>query len=253
MVNPTKRVTAGDPPLFSASRENLLSQAIEAMLAGSSTPLTDDTVLSPHAIVVRGKNNTADPLKVGDAVRVSTPISDPNGTGNLMLPPSFVCDKPNSDSELLLLGCIVRGAPAGKPVRIAMLGVVWARVDVSNASHKLAKPVSGNTTLASSSADGLPILWKPSGTGVKKCAVLFDRGAVPRIRIGKTDASVAPGGTVTVSIWRRESGGLVDTNENITNVRYDWIAAEAIAANKQVEITYFADESVWRITDAECP
>jgi hypothetical protein len=73
-------------------------------------------------------------------------------------------------------------------------------------------------------------------------------GDVQITKIGKTDASVAPDATVTVSIWRDGS----DTGENITGVKYDWMTSGTISSGKEVVITYFADEGIWRITGAEC-
>jgi len=68
------------------------------------------------------------------------------------------------------------------------------------------------------------------------------------VKIGKTDASVAPDATVTVSIWRDGA----DTTENVEDVQYDWMTSGTISSGKEVVITYFADEGIWRITGAEC-
>lgn len=68
------------------------------------------------------------------------------------------------------------------------------------------------------------------------------------VKIGKADADIAVGATGTISIWRN---GL-DTSEN-EDARLDWMAgSDQVSAGKEVLITWFADEALWRITGAEC-
>ena len=69
------------------------------------------------------------------------------------------------------------------------------------------------------------------------------------VRIGKADADIAVGATGTISIWRDGS----DTTENIEDVKLDWMAGTTqVSSGKEVMITWFADEGIWRITGAEC-
>ena len=69
------------------------------------------------------------------------------------------------------------------------------------------------------------------------------------VKIGKADADITVGSTGTISIWRNG----IDTGENIENVDLDWMAgATDVSAGKEVMITWFADEGLWRITGAEC-
>ncbi len=67
-------------------------------------------------------------------------------------------------------------------------------------------------------------------------------------KIGKADADIAVDATGTISIWR---DGL-DTTENV-DAKLDWMAGTTqVSAGKEVLITWFADEGIWRITGAEC-
>ncbi len=68
------------------------------------------------------------------------------------------------------------------------------------------------------------------------------------VKIGKADADITVGSTGTVSIWRAG----VDTTENET-ASLDWMAGTTqVSLGKEVMITWFADEGIWRITGAEC-
>ena len=68
-------------------------------------------------------------------------------------------------------------------------------------------------------------------------------------KIGKADADITAGSTGTVSIWRDGA----DTTENIEDVELDWMhGGTKVSSGKQVMITFFADEGIWRITGAEC-
>lgn len=49
----------------------------------------------------------------------------------------------------------------------------WAKVNVTDAGHGFAKIITAGTLFDSHAADGLPILWKQSGTGEKWAVVLL--------------------------------------------------------------------------------
>ena len=73
-------------------------------------------------------------------------------------------------------------------------------------------------------------------------------GGMQTAKIGKADADIAVGTTGTISIWRDGS----DTTENET-AKLDWMAGTTqVSSGKEVMITWFADEGIWRITGAEC-
>ena len=68
------------------------------------------------------------------------------------------------------------------------------------------------------------------------------------VKIGKADADISVGFTGTISIWRDGA----DTNEN-EEAKLDWMAGTTqVSLGKEVMITWFADEGIWRITGAEC-
>lgn len=68
-----------------------------------------------------------------------------------------------------------------------------------------------------------------------------------KLKIGKTDGTITPDTSGTVSVWRDGS----DTGEDIT-AWLDWMTDQNISADKEVLCAYFNDESKWRIIGAEC-
>lgn len=251
-------VQPGDAPRWSASEHNAFVAAAIAHQIRQDQRSGTPGALGQTALPVDIKNLSGAARAVGDVLVLGTPVLDPNTTPEVLLQrPIFNAAKSTSPVDDLAKACVVtRGGPSDEILEAAIAGGVWAFVNVTSAAHGYANCESGQARFTSDAMDGFPIIFKPAGTGVKKCFVTLDRrggSAGQTVKIGKTDAGVSPGGTVTVSVWRRVSGTLVDTGENVTGVFYDWIDAAAIATGKEVVIQYFNDEGLWRIVDAECP
>ena len=93
----------------------------------------------------------------------------------------------------------------------------------------------------------------PSGDHLLSYSLEYNRFIVlvaggQTVKIGKADADIAVDTTGTISIWRDGS----DTTENET-AKLDWMAGTTqVSSGKEVMITWFADEGIWRITGAEC-
>ncbi len=93
----------------------------------------------------------------------------------------------------------------------------------------------------------------PSGEHLVSYSLEYNRFIVlaasgQTAKIGKADADITTGSTGTISIWRAG----VDTTENET-ASLDWMAGTTqVSLGKEVMITWFADEGIWRITGAEC-
>jgi hypothetical protein len=74
------------------------------------------------------------------------------------------------------------------------------KVDVSDADHRFADAVDGETTLASAEAGPMHLLWVESGTGDGKWAVgRFEGGGTPLAKLGTLASEWEPG-DATVSI-----------------------------------------------------
>lgn len=65
-----------------------------------------------------------------------------------------------------------------------------------------------------------------------------------------TGGTVLPGGTADVTVYR---GTPPTTTAEVIQAVYDWATGtESISNGKQVFVTWFEDDAVWRITGAEC-
>ncbi len=93
----------------------------------------------------------------------------------------------------------------------------------------------------------------PSGEHLVAYSLEYNRFIVlvasgQTVKIGKADADITVGSTGTVSIWRAG----VDTTENETAKLDGRAGTTEVSSCKEVMITWFADEGIWRITGAEC-
>jgi hypothetical protein len=69
--------------------------------------------------------------------------------------------------------------------------------------------------------------------------------------LGKTDGTLAQGGSCTISVWGSTGSSIIDLGYNIT--AYDWlmkVGATAIAANKKVVCALI--NNIWIVIEAEC-
>ena len=69
---------------------------------------------------------------------------------------------------------------------------------------------------------------------------------------GKLEASLSPGGSVTVSLWCAEPGSEVDSGLDVT--AHDWLLrgeTAALATGTKVVVTWL--HGAWYVTEAQCP
>jgi hypothetical protein len=122
-------------------------------------------------------------------------------------------------------------------VNISHTFLMRADIDAGVSTHLVAKP-NGSAQ----------ILWIEAGTGTN-WAVVRIGPSMDCVAIGKTAAEVTAGSTGNVSIWQNGA----DTGYQVSGVKLDWMhGSEKISSGKQVQITWFASERVWRFTGAEC-
>jgi hypothetical protein len=143
-------------------------------------------------------------------------------------------------------GVLLRPMPNDSSVMdvCQIAGACKALVNVTDADHKFAKASSGNYILQSAFAGPIRILYKPSGTGEKTCAVLLGMDAIALHR-GVTDAAINKGASGTVS--RYEPGTTTDSGENDT-VFNDW---SNVGSGKKV--AYMQSGANYYMIAAECP
>jgi hypothetical protein len=100
---------------------------------------------------------------------------------------------------------------AGKIGRVAVAGVVQAKINVVSESDTFATAKDGDLTQLTSAASGdAQILWKESGTGASKWAIVrFGAGAGASIRLGKVTGNWNKGATASVTHWKGDGSQAV--------------------------------------------
>jgi hypothetical protein len=100
---------------------------------------------------------------------------------------------------------------AGKIGRVAVAGVVQAKINVVSESDAFATAKDGDLTqLTSSSSGEATILWKESGTGAGKWALVrFGAAGAAGIRLGKVSGTWSKGSTTTVTQWKGDGSAAV--------------------------------------------
>jgi hypothetical protein len=100
---------------------------------------------------------------------------------------------------------------AGKIGRVAVAGVVQAKINVVSESDTFATAKDGDLTQLTSAASGdAQILWKESGTGTGKWAIVrFGAAGAAGIRLGKVTGTWSKGSTASVTHWKGDGSQAV--------------------------------------------
>ena len=133
---------------------------------------------------------------------VFTPSGPPgNATQQFQAQPVLSGGLPTGGSAFVVA---VEPIAAGKIGRVAVAGVVQAKINITDAGHGFATAKDGDLTQLSSAASGdAQILWKESGAGASKWAIVrFGAGAGASIRLGKVTGTWSKNGTATVTQWK---------------------------------------------------
>lgn len=101
---------------------------------------------------------------------------------------------------------------AGSLGRCAVAGVVQVKMEIVSASDTFATAKDGDLTqLKSGSSGDATILWKESGTGTNKWALVRfgAAGAAASIRLGKVSGTWSKGATASVTHWKGDGTAAV--------------------------------------------
>jgi hypothetical protein len=109
---------------------------------------------------------------------------------------------------------------AGKIGRVAVAGVVQAKINITDASHTFAAAKDGDLTqLASATSGEAQILWKESGTGTGKWAIVRfggSGGAAGGSRLGKVTGTWAK--NATASVQQYSGAGAIVTGSSFVAI-----------------------------------
>ena len=246
------RVTPG--PIkgqLSARALNRAQDAADIVLGQRGNGLADGPSAGPPAYTgILAKNTTTGTVNRWGVLSVAGVVFTPSGTtGNATQQfqdqPVLSGGLPTGGSAFVVA---VEPIVAGSIGRVAVAGVVQAKINVSDAGHGFATAKDGDLTQLSSAASGdAQILWKESGTGASKWAIVRFGASPPTVRLCKTTASWAKSSTATLQVWTGAPGS--ESNSGTTLSAYNSFAT--IATGKYCSVAWHS-HGYWYVIAAEC-
>ena len=161
---------------------------------------------------ILAKNNTTGTVRRWGVLSVAGVVFTPSGaTGNATQQfqdqPVLSGGLPTGGSSFVVA---VEPIAAGKIGRVAVAGVVQAKINVVSESDTFATAKDGDLTQLSSASSGeATILWKESGTGAGKWAIVRFGAAGASIRLGKVTGTWSKGSTASVTQWKGDGSQAV--------------------------------------------
>ena len=160
------KVAAGQPIPRSA---NLWNNIIGCANDYALRQLGQPGVQSPQPIptdIVKIKNSSGSHVRLGEVLEISGFLLTAVKRDSLW----FDGDTPDATRPFAIA---MQDMPTDAIDRGQVSGICVALVNVTDADHDYAEVVSGEPVLQSSDSGPLRILFKPTGTGEKTCAVLL--------------------------------------------------------------------------------
>ena len=211
--------------------------------------IADRVVYDPPSLVntVLVENNTGADLDTGEVVKLLNPKTLPTDDEVLWETQKVILA--GTPDATTVGGAIVAEPIPDNELGLAYLsGVVACTVNVTHASLTRCDAVNLNTKLETKLEGSHDIVWRSTGTGDQYAYVRMGPPRTVKV-LAKPDGVISPGETnATVSVWA--NGG--DTGYNLTGVNFTWMDADDISVGKEIIVTWFPDEMLWRITHAEC-
>lgn len=166
-----KRVSAGQPWIPSASRENEITDALDYVREQKNAPKpAETTIVDRNTGVVLVKNTTANDVNRGGVLGVSGAVFSPTDNADLFASrPILTGTSPNVSTHQGKFAVLAEPIKAGKLGYAYVDGVFPCKVDVTDTDHSFADVKSNDTSSLQSRAHGpIRLLYKETGTGVKQ-------------------------------------------------------------------------------------
>lgn len=248
-----RRLQSGDSPsLISASAYNLMLGLVENRKGGTpeATAAIAANSLGAHSVVTL-RNNTGGTLPAFGVARLGGPKFDPADRLETFRRSYTFLGLPPLANETFVIS--LGPSRAGEFQAAAVSGVVPCVIDVIDADHDRAGPVSNDVSqLRSSFAGSAEILWKEAGTGQKHAMIRFPVSAGRRL-MGVTQEAISPSTPGTVRIIRYGNLDVTSGSDGTVLAYLIWMTGnQQISANKQVLVEYFPHHGRWIIVGAEC-
>lgn len=212
----TGRVTPG--PIrgqLSAAALNRAQDAADLVLEQRGNGMADGPRDAPPTYVpILAKNATTGAVARWGVMSVAGVVFTPSGstgsaTRQFQDQPVISGGLPTGGTAFVVA---VEPIKAGGIGRCAVAGVVQARINIVSASDTFATAKDGDLTqLTSSSSGEASILWKESGTGANKWALVRfgAAGATFGNRLGKASGTWTKGATASVTHWKGDGTAAV--------------------------------------------
>lgn len=234
-----KKVRVGEPLKITAKCWNRVLDTI------STQPeyRTSAKDLTRTNLLVQVLNTTSSTVDVWGVLEVSGVVNDPtagNSAAAQWHDTPIIKGTTPSGTTAAKFVIAVEPIKAGKIGRAAIDGVVQCKLDVYAGTHEFAFPQATTTALKTGSAGGALILWKESGTGNGKWAL---------VRIGTTGGIVR--GTF-VAPWSKGSTAVVqdESSSRVTYQAKNYFASMTGSGSKACAISFVGGE--WILIAAEC-
>jgi hypothetical protein len=218
------RIEAG--PLrgqISARAWNRAQDAADKVLGQGADGVADGPSAGPPAYTgILAQNSTTGTVNRWGVLSVAGVVFTPSGaTGNATQQfqdqPVLSGGLPTGGSAFVVA---VEPIAAGKIGRVAVAGVVQAKINITDASHTFAAAKDGDLTqLASATSGEAQILWKESGTGTGKWAIVRfggSGGAAGGSRLGKVTGTWAK--NATASVQQYSGAGAIVTGSSFVAI-----------------------------------
>jgi hypothetical protein len=188
-----RHVQSGQPMRIPAADWNRVIDATRAHYEALGTPRPVPSMVTSKA-TIRVKNTSGDDLERFSAAAISGVLIDPADNAEAFAAtPGFTVATPVVE-DVGTGRIVITAEPvvAGSIGRAYASGVCIAKIDVTDEAHTHADVADGTTTITSTFAGPLTILWKETGTGVVFALVRFGE-ADPLVPVQLTQTGGLPG------------------------------------------------------------
>lgn len=215
MNGPIGKVTPG--PIkgqLSARALNRAQDAADIVLGQRPNGTADGPGFGPAPYTpILAKNTTTGVVRRWGVMSIAGVVFTPSGTTGAATQqfqdqPVLLGGLPTGGSSFVVA---VEPIAAGKIGRVAVAGVVQAKINVVSESDTFATAKDGDLTQLTSAASGdATILWKEPGTGSGKWAIVrFGAAGAAGVRLGKVSGTWSKGSTATVTQWKGDGSSPV--------------------------------------------
>ena len=190
---------------ISARAWNRAQDAADIVLGQGADGVADGPMAGPSSYTpILAQNGTTGTVSRWGVLSVAGVVFTPSGatgaaTQQFQDQPVLSGGLPTGGSAFVVA---VEPIAAGKIGRVAVAGVVQAKVDIVSHSHTHVKAKDGDLTQLITAGNGdAEILWKESGTGTGKWAIIRFAGGGGNgdaIRLGKVSGTWTKGATASV-------------------------------------------------------